>query len=237
MPLDPLLLIPPMLCDARVFAPQINHLSTVLPVMVAPTTCGERMEEIASQILGWAPARFALAGAGMGGAVALEIMRRAPERVQRLALIAASHHGETPEAASAREPMIVAARSGRFDDVIAQEMDPECLASGAKRLEVGRLLTDMARTIGPDRFVRQARAMQRRRDQQATLRKVTQPALVIGGADDPRLPPKRHAFMAELIPGGQLEIVAGAGHMPTLERPAAVSDLLYDWMNAPLVLR
>lgn len=237
MPLDPLLLIPPMLCDARVFGPQINHLSTVMPVMFAPTTCGERMEEIASQILGCAPARFALAGAGMGGAVALEVLRRAPERVQRIALIAASHHGETPEGASAREPQIVAARSGRFDDVVAQEFDADLLATGSGRIEVGRVLANMAQMVGPEAFVRQARAMQRRRDQQATLRKITQPALVIGGAEDPRLPPKRHAFMAELIPGGRLEIVKGAGHMPTLERPAAVSDLLYDWMQAPLVLR
>ncbi|MEM7605639.1 MAG: alpha/beta hydrolase, partial [Myxococcota bacterium] len=81
MSLETLVMIPPLLCDARVFASQIATLSRDRAVMVAPSSCGERMEEIASQILSWAPNKFALAGMGLGGMVAMEIMRRAPERV------------------------------------------------------------------------------------------------------------------------------------------------------------
>ncbi len=237
MTIEPLVLVPPMLCDARAFGPQIEALSPEFPVMFAPTTQGERMEEVASQILGWAPAKFALAGMSMGGAVALEILRRAPERVTRIALISASALSDTPEQASAREPLIVAARSGRFNDVIAQEMNPDWLAPGPSRAPITTLVTDMAYANGSEAYVRQARATQRRRDQQSTLRKVTCPAVVVCGQEDTFLPVKRHEFMAEMIPYAKLEVIAGAGHLPTLEDPVATTIVLHDWMRQPLMLR
>lgn len=228
MAFEPILFLPPILCDARVFAPQIDDLSRDQPAMFVPVCAGERMEEIASQILGAAPQRFALVGMGLGGAVALEVVRRAPDRVLRLALINATHHGETPEAASAREPLIVAARSGRFGDVIAAEA-PQ--GTGADRAAIAALVAHMAHGLGPERYVRQARAMQRRRDQQATLRKIKHPAMVMCGAQDRALPVKRHEFMAELIPTGRLCVVEGAGALPTLEQPQAVTDHLKDWLR------
>lgn len=237
MTVEPLVLIPPMLCDARVFGPQIDGLSRDTPVMFAPLTLGERMEELASQILGWAPPKFALVGMGMGGAVALEMQRRAPERVMRIALISTTAQADTPEAASAREPMIVAARSGRFDDVIAAEMDPAALTPGPLRQHVLNLVTDMAQTNGPEAFVRQARAMQRRKDQQPTLSQIAQPAVVICGEDDTIYPVKRHQFMSEMIPYAKLEVISGAGHLPTLEEPVATNIILRDWLRQPLVLR
>lgn len=237
MSIEPLVLIPPILCDARVFGPQINAFSRECPVMIAPTSFGERMEEIASSILSWAPSKFALAGMSMGGAVALEILRRAPERITRIALISASAQGETPQAASAREPLIVAARSGRFNDVIHKEMDPSWLSEGPDRVAITNLIMDMGQALGPEAYVRQARAMQRRKDQQGTLRLVKQPTLVMCGADDTLLPPRRHEFLAELVPYTKLEIVPGAGHLPTLEQPEISNHILRTWMQQPLVLR
>lgn len=237
MSIEPLVLIPPILCDARVFGPQINAFSRDFPVMITPTTIGERMEEIASNILSWAPGKFALAGMSMGGAVALEMLRRAPERITRLALISASAQGETPQAASAREPLIVAARSGRFTDVIHKELDPNWLAEGPDRLAIANLILDMGQAMGPEGYVRQARAMQRRKDQQSTLRTVKQPTLVMCGQEDTFLPPRRHEFLAELVPYTQLEIVPGAGHLPTLEQPEITNHILRNWMRQPLVLR
>jgi len=237
MSIEPLVLIPPILCDARVFGPQINAFSRECPVMIAPTSVGERMEEIASNILSWAPSRFALAGMSMGGAVALEMLRRAPDRITRIALISSSAQGETPQAASAREPMIVAARSGRFDDVIHKEMNPDWLAEGPDRLAISNLIMDMGQALGPEGYVRQARAMQRRKDQQSTLRLVKQPTLVMCGAEDTLMPPRRHEFLAELVPYTKLEIVPGAGHLPTLEQPEISNHILRTWMQQPLVLR
>ena len=96
---------------------------------------------------------------------------------------------------------------------------------------------EMARDLGPDRFVSQSRALQRRRDQQGTLRRIKCPTLVLCGEHDQLCPPQRHALMAELIEGASLSIIEGAGHLPTLEQPEAVNDLLTDWLRAPLVLR
>lgn len=234
---ETILFVPPMLCDARVFGPQIGALSADHAVMYAPTTQGERMEEIASQILSWAPSKFALVGMSMGGAVALEIMRRAGERVTRLALISTSPLADTPQLASVREPQIVAARSGRFHDVIDKELPLDWLADGPSRLEVGHLVRDMALHQGPEAYVRQARAMQRRKDQQVTLRKVAQPTLVLCGDEDSYLPVRRHEFLAEMIPHAKLEVVVGAGHLPTLEQPDVVTDHLRAWMRQPLVLK
>lgn len=234
---EPLVLIPPMLCDARVFAPQINALSVHHAITFAPTTCGERIEEIASQILEWSPAKFALLGMSMGGAVALEVLRRAPNRVLRIALVSCTAQSETPEAAAAREPLIVAARAGRFQDVVAQEMKPEYLAAGPARKTVMAELAVMARALGPQAYVHQARAMQRRRDQTATLRQIKQPALVLCGAHDPVVPVRRHEFMAEMIPNARLAVIPDAGHFPTLEQPDAVQEVIDRWMQQPLILR
>jgi len=186
--------------------------------MIAPTTRGERMEEVASQILSWAPSKFALAGAGMGGMVAMEVMRRASERITRIAMIDTSAQADTPEAAAGREPQIIAARSGRFDDVLQHEMN-------------------MGHGMGPEVYVKQARALQRRKDQQATLRQIKQPAVVLCGRFNGQYPLKRQEFMTEMIPYGHLEVIEQGGYLSTIESPAAVTDALRRWMGMPLVLR
>ncbi|SFL08308.1 alpha/beta fold hydrolase [Loktanella salsilacus] len=234
---EPLVMIPPMLCDARVFAPLTAAMSVDHATCIMPTTGGDRIEDIASRILDWAPARFALLGAGMGGAVALEVIRRAPTRVLRIALMNCTSQPETPQTSAAREPLIVAARAGRFKDVVAQEMPAACFAEGPHRRMAMECVTDMAWAMGPEHYVTQARAMQRRRDQSATLRQIRQPAMVICGAEDTIYPVRRHEFMAEMIPYSRLEVIEGAGHLPMLEQPEATLAVMRDWMRQPLVLR
>lgn len=237
MPRETLVMIPPMLSDARIFAPQMQVLSRAHAVMVAPPTCGERIEEIASQILSWSPSKFALCGMGMGGMVAMELLRRAPERITRIALLSTSPQADTPEVAAAREPHIIAARAGRWDDVLQHEINSTWMAPSTDKVDLVRQLTEMGRDIGPEVYVRQARAMQRRKDQQSTLRQVQQPVAVICGRHDGQYHLKRHEFLAELIPYAQLEIIEGAGYLPTLEAPDATTDALERWMAQPLMLR
>ena len=234
---EPLVLLPGMMCDARIFAPQIFALSTDMAVMTAPITGGERIEEIASQILSLAPAKFALAGLSMGGIVALEIVRRAPERITRLALMDTSPLAETPQEAAAREPQIVGARAGRMLEVIRDQMLPHVLRQGPDRMAQQALMLDMAADLGTEVFVRQTRALQRRRDHQMTLRKIRQPVLILCGAEDRLTPPKRHEFMAQLIEFAQIRVIEGAGHLPVLDQPSAVTSAIRDWMKQPLVLR
>jgi pimeloyl-ACP methyl ester carboxylesterase len=234
---DPLVLLPGMMCDARLFAPQMADLSRDHAVMVAPITQGERVEEIASDLLSLLPAKFALAGLSMGGIVAMELLRRAPERITRLALMDTNPLAETPQTAAAYEPMIIGARAGRLEEVLRGFMKPDYLAPGPQRLAVLGQVLEMGRDLGPEVLVRQVRALQRRRDQQPTLRRCKVPTLILCGAYDTLTPLKRHAFMAELIPYARLEVIAEAGHLPTLEAPEATAAALRAWMQQPFVLQ
>ncbi|QBF32782.1 alpha/beta fold hydrolase [Thalassococcus sp. S3] len=234
---EPVVFLPGMMADARVFDQQIRMMSTERVVTVAPITLGERIEEIASSILPHLPARFALVGCGMGGIVAMEILRRAQERVARVALMDTDPLAETPQAAAEREPLIVGARAGRLDAVMAETFKPDHLAPGPGRMDVMATLLTMARDLGPDVYVSQSRALQRRRDQQSTLRKIKVPAMVLCGEHDGLTPMKRHSFMAELIPKAKLRVIEGAGHLPSLEQPHATLDALRDWLRQPLILQ
>jgi pimeloyl-ACP methyl ester carboxylesterase len=234
---EPLVLVPGLMADALAFQAQVVSLSRAMPVMVAAPTQGERIEEIASDILSALPARFALAGHGFGGMVALELLRRAPERVTRLALMDTTPLPGSPQEAADREALMIAARSGRLDDVMRTEIPSTCLAPGAGRVAVTAQVLAMARALGPQVYLRQARALQRRKDQQVTLRKIKQPTLILCGEHDSLMPLKRHSFMAELIPFARLEVVADAGHLPMLEQPQALTEALQEWLRQPLVPR
>lgn len=234
---EPLVLIPGMMADARAFFALITVLSHERAVMVAPPVKGERIEEMASILLDQMPTRFALAGHGLGGVLAMEILRRAPDRVMRIALMNTHPLAETPQEAAEREMLIVKAKAGRLSDVLTQTFPPETLAPGTGRREVQAMIHEMAMDLGPEVFVRQSRALQRRRDQQSTLRKCRVPALVMGGAHDRLAPVKRQEFMAELIHHAGLAVIPDAGHLPMMETPGEVLDALSAWLSAPMVLR
>lgn len=228
---EPLMLLPGMMCDARLWGPQLAAFSPRRAVQVAPITGGERMSAIAEQVIAGAPERFALAGLSMGGIVAMEVYRRIPERITRIALLDTNPLAETPAVAAAREPQIVAARASRLDQVMQEEMKPNYLAPGQNRADVLDLVMDMARNLGPDVFVAQSRALQRRPDQQAVLRRISVPALVLCGEHDVLCPVRRHEFMADLIPHATLTLIPDAGHLPTLEQPAATTAALQAWLD------
>ncbi|WP_164659958.1 alpha/beta fold hydrolase [Tropicibacter sp. Alg240-R139] len=229
--IEPLVLLPGMMCDARLYAHQLLKLGRDRAVMVAPIHMGERIEEIASDLLDQLPQRFALAGLSMGGIVAMEIFRRAPDRITRLCLMDTDAQADTPQIAAAREPMIVGAKAGRLDEVMRQAMRPEFLAPNSNRMQILEQVYAMARDMGEDVFVRQSRALQRRPDHQGTLRKIKVPTLVMCGEHDGLTPVKRHSFMAELIPTAELQVIEGAGHLPTLEAPDVVTHALTQWLE------
>tara|TARA_R110002033_G_scaffold99568_2_gene147986 strand:- start:2516 stop:3271 length:756 start_codon:yes stop_codon:yes gene_type:complete len=234
---EPLVLLPEMMCDARLYSAQVAVFSNEICVTIAPVTQGERIEEIASNLLDQLPKRFALAGLGFGAMVAMEILRRAPDRVSRIALMCTNAQAETPQMAAAREPHIIAARTGRLAEAARGHIRAEHLAPGGFAATVLAAYTQMALDLGSEVFVRQSRAMQRRRDQQSTLRKCKVPTLILCGAEDTLMSAKHHSFMAELIPYAKLVVIEGAGHLPPLEQPEETNDALKAWMKQPLVLR
>ncbi len=234
---EPLVLLPGMMCDDRIFAPQIRALGKARAITLAPVGGGDRIEQIAAGLSDQLPQRFALAGQGMGAHVAMELFKRMPKRISRLCLMGAGPLSETPREAAAREPLIIGAQSGRLSDVMRQAMRPEYLAPGPGRMALLNQMYQMAGELGAEVFVRQSRALQRRPDQQGTVRKIRVPTLILGGAHDGLTPARRLEFLAGLIAGARLHIIEDAGHMPTLETPEATTAALRDWLEMPLVLR
>ncbi len=227
---DPLLLIPGMMCDARLFAPQIDAFSHDRMIVVAPLI-GDTVTEIAARILDQAPPRFALAGLSMGGIVAMEMWAQAPDRISRIALLDTNPKAEHPTVAANRDPQIAAALAGDLRRVMRDEMKPNYLADGPTQGLILDLCMSMAEILGPDAFARQSRALQTRPDQQDTLRGVTVPALVLCGATDTLCPVHRHELIASLIQDATLTIIPNAGHLPTLEQPDLTNKALLQWLT------
>ncbi|MBO6894695.1 MAG: alpha/beta fold hydrolase [Roseibium sp.] len=220
-----------MMCDARLFGPQIAALSGRVPIHLAPVTAHNSVEALAADILENAPPRFALAGLSMGGIVAMEVVRQAPDRVRRLGLLDTNPRAELDQVKQGREPQIEKVRAGGLREVMRDELKPNYLADGPNRQEVLDLCMEMAVDLGPDVFERQSRALQARPDQQDTLKSVQVPTLILMGEDDRLCPRDRHELMHDLVDGSVFEIVQGAGHLPTLEQPGAVTRAFQRWLE------
>ena len=234
---ETLVVIPGFMADARAFLPQLVHLATGRPILLILPTTGETVEQIALAALPALPAKFALLGHGLGGQVALEILRRQTAAVTRMALIATDPLPEPPQTAALREVQVVAAKSGKLADAMAHEIPKAALADTEWRDDVLALMQDMATGLGPDQFQRQSRALQRRPDQARTLRKCQIPVLILAGAADTLVPVRRAEFLVGLIAKARLQIIDNAGHLPQLEQPEAVSKALTDFFAGPLLLR
>ncbi|MDF1871715.1 MAG: alpha/beta hydrolase [Vannielia sp.] len=233
---DPLVFLPGFMCDARVFWPQIMSFSPKRAVQVAAVSQADSIGALAQRVLDGAPRRFALYGQYLGGMVAMEILNRAPDRVSRMVLQGTTAIVEPPAAAAEREPGIIGVRNGRLIEVMRETISAAGVGDVGHRDQVVELALDMAEAMGPDTFVRQSRALQRRPDPQRTLRKAKQPALILCGEYDQLCGVKRHEFLADLLPNAELKVISGAGHYLTLEQPSAVNHALNDFLDAPLLL-
>lgn len=229
--MTPLVLIPGMMCDGRLFAPQIAAFSGTRAVHLAPIAAADSMAALAQAVLATAPPRFALAGLSMGGIVAMEILRRAPDRVDRIALLDTNPLAETDAVRARRAPQMDAVRQGQLARVMRDEMKPNYLAPGPRRGDILDLCMAMALDLGPGVFLRQSRALMDRPDQCGTLRAADLPALVLCGRDDLPCPVERHELMAALIPGARLDIIEGAGHLPVLEQADTTNAALKRWLE------
>lgn len=231
---EPVVLIPGFMADARSFMPQLVALGTARPVILVTTAQADTVEQLATAALPALPPRFSLVGHGLGGNVAIEILRKAPQAVSRIALISTDPLPEPAEQRARQEALVVAARTGRLADCIAQLVPATALHDAPWREEVMALVQDMAATLGTEQFLRQLRMMQRRPDQQKTLRKANVPTLILAGAADTIVPRRRAEFLAGMMPQGCLEIIAEAGHLPQLEQPEAVTSALQIFLSGRL---
>ena len=228
---SPVVLVPGLGCSARLYAPQAPALWRFGPVTVADHTRDETMDGVAARILAAAPPRFALAGLSMGGYIAFAILRRAAERVVKLALLDTSARPDTTEQAERRKTLIDLARSGRFAEVneILWPLVVHRARHGDAALK--SVFLAMADDVGAEAFVRQQTALMGRPDSRPMLASIRCPTLVLVGDADELTPPDRSEEMAAAIPGAHLVTVPDCGHLSTLERPEAVTAALVDWIG------
>lgn len=230
--MEPLVLVPGLMCDAGLYGPQIAALSRSRPVHVACIAdAGDTIDAIAHAVLAHAPPRFALAGLSMGGIVAMGIIAAAPERVTRLALLDTEPFAESEKVAGIRQAQMARAQGGDLEGLYREEILPHFLAEGSARTDILERCLETALALGPAVFARQSRALLGRPDRRESLQRVAVPTLVLCGAQDRLCPVKRHTLMHELVPGSRLAIVEGAGHLPTLEAPQAVNAALVQWLS------
>ena len=227
----PILLVPGLGGSPRIYAPVIPALWRFGPVTVANHVRDDTIGAIARRILAEAPPRFALAGHSMGGYIAFEIMRQAPDRVAKLALINTQARPDTPEATARRRSQIARAKSGEYhavlDDLFPGFVHPSRREDGALR----KLVHDMGDDIGADAFVRQQNAIIGRADSRPALAWIKCPTLVLSGDEDNTIPNSLAKEMADGIHGAKLVILAHCGHLPQPEEPEATAAALVEWMR------
>ena len=219
-----IVMIPGLLCTADLYRDQIAALAGH-PIQIADTTRDATVSAMAKRLLADAPDKFALCGLSMGGYVALEVLRLAPERVLAAALMATSHRADTPEQTAMRHQLIATAR-GEGIEPVARLLCERLVAPETTSATLRERIISMATAIGVEGFVRQQQAIIDRPDQSDRLSTIKVPVTVVAGEADAIIPPERAREMAAAIPGARLEMLPATGHMVTMERPDPTSEIL-----------
>lgn len=227
---QPLLLVPGLRCDAHLWQPVVSRLADRIAPTVADVSLDDSISAMAARILTAAPPRFALAGLSMGGYVALEIIRRAPERITHLALLDTNARPDAEERKEARRTEMGLVAQGK-SALVSRAALPGLLAARHLDGPVAETVHAMAMRVEVDAYFRQQTAIMARIDQRPFLPQIKVPTLVGVGAEDALIPLPLSEEMAALIPGAELVIFPDAGHIPTLENPAAVAAAMRAWLE------
>jgi len=231
-----LMLCPGLMCDAAVWAPQVQALSATWQGVVVDYGLCDSMADMARQVLATAPAeRFALAGHSMGGRVALEVMRLAPERVSHLALLDTGIHplaaGEAGLTEKAGRLNLVALAREQGMRAMGRQWLPNMVHPAVRDMPLFEAILDMLERSSPAQFAAQTQALIHRPDAALLLPSITCPTLVLTGEQDLWSPPEQHAAMAKVIAGATLHVIPHCGHMATLEQPEAVTQAFELWLQ------
>lgn len=227
----PLVLVPGLITSPRLYAPQLPALWQYGPVVIADNTAGTTAGEIASAILATAPPRFALAGLSMGGYIAMEIMRQAPHRVAKLALLDTTARADTPAQTQRRQEQIAISRAGRFSEIAGQQWPLLVSPANLGNNDLWETVRLMAAETGAGAFIRQQQALISRPDSRPDLAAIDCPTMVLVGEHDRLTPPDLAAEIADGIPAAWLVTIPGAGHLSTLEQPGLVTSALEHWLR------
>lgn len=227
----PLLLLPGLICDARIFAAQIK----AFPQARAFPGYGsaDSLADMAQRVLADAPPRFDLLGHSMGARVAMEIMRTAPERVTRLALISTGVHLPREGEAAKRYALRDIGRSDGMGALVDAWLPPMFAPAHGQDAALVAPLRQMCIDVGLASFEAQIAALLRRPEVESLLPQIRCPTLIAGGAEDRWSPPEQHVHIASLVPPAHLAVIAGAGHMLPAEAPDALNAEIARWLEQP----
>lgn len=227
----PLLLLPGLLCDAALWAHQVETLADIADIVVPDLTEDDTAAAAVRRLLASAPDEFAAAGLSMGGYIAFEVLRQAPDRVTRLALIDTTARADPPEKIRLRQDLMRLAELGEFKGVtprlLPKLLHPDRLVDEPLTTAV----TAMAERVGRDAFLRQERLLMTRPDSRHDLGLIHCPTVVICGRQDALTPLAESEEMAEKIPRASLVVIEDSGHLSSMERPRAVSAVLRYWLQ------
>ena len=231
MPDLPIVLVPGLGSSVRTHLAILPALWRHGSVMVINQTADESIEAMAARALSEAPPKFALIGHSLGGYIVLEMIRQAPERITRLALLNTYAHPETPAFAEFWRGLIAKVKQGGYrammDAMFAGAVHP----SRANDARLKAIVTDMADDTGPDAFVWQVEAIMTRADSRPTLAAIKCPTLVMTSDTDNSVPSRMSVEIANGIAGAKLITVADCGHLSPIEQPEAVTAALRDWLE------
>jgi len=228
----PLVLVPGLTCTARLYAPQIEALWALGPVIVADHRRDADIKATAARILSNAPPRFALAGLSFGGYIAFEMMRQAAARVAKLALLDTSARPDTAEQTAARKTQIAMAQSGRYGEIADLSIPRYLHRDRQNDAAMTGIVRQMIDETGPEAFVRQQQAIMSRPDSRPILASIRCPTLVLVGDADIATPPELNKEMADGIAGARYVVVPNCAHLSTLEQPEAMNAALAEWLRA-----
>jgi pimeloyl-ACP methyl ester carboxylesterase len=226
-----LVLLPGLLCDAALWEPQRDRFGRRFEILIADLTQDETVGDMARRVLAAAPPRFALAGLSMGGYVAQEILRQAPERVERVALLDTSARADTPEQTSRRRGLIALAQTGKFKGVTPRLLPLLLHPLHLDDKRMTGIVMAMAERIGQAAFLRQQRAILSRPDSRPDLAQIRCPALALCGRNDALTPVALSEEIAAGIPGAELVVLEDCGHLSTIEQPDAVNAAFETWLG------
>ncbi|QYO76242.1 alpha/beta fold hydrolase [Devosia salina] len=227
---QPIVFLPGLICDQRLWRDVIDGLADCVAPMVADLRLDDTIAAMAARTLAAAPPLFALAGLSMGGYVALEIMRQAPERVTHLALLDTSARADTEERRETRRKGIEMIGQGKFIGV-SRGLLPTLVAPHHLGMPLAEEVQAMSERVGGEVYIRQQKAIMGRIDSVPNLGAITAPTLVGVGALDKLIPPEMSEEMAARIPGAELATFPDAGHLPTMENPRPVVEAMKVWLG------
>lgn len=226
----PIVFVPGLMCTGRIYQHQVEHLGQGRAVLLANHWSHDSMAAIAASILAVAPDRFALAGTSMGGYIAFEILRQAPERVEKLILMSTSARPDLPERSQGRRQQVAwTQRNGLYAGTLAS-FPPLVHPARHEDLPLRNTFVEMALSIGVEGFARQIEAIIGRKDSRADLPGIAVPTLVVVGADDQLIPPEHGQEIAAGIPDARFERVEHCGHMGMIEMPETYTRLIGDFL-------